>query len=333
MLLDFSQYTHPENVTMAENSFDESVLSFIKKWYSQDEFTVQTSGSTGTPKAIAHSKEAMINSAKLTGEYFGFKQGNTALLCLPADKIAGIMMIVRAIVWKLKLYTINPKLQLDLSLLPMLDFASLIPPQAIENYEQLSCIKTILLGGTGLTPTLEEKLKKHSSNFYLSYGMTETVSHIALRKINGENATPLFSAMPNVSLTTDKDSRLCISAPHLNIEYLQTNDIVKLHTSNTFEFIGRFDNIINSGGLKINIETIEKQVSKIISQPFYIKGIKDERLGEKVALFIEGKPWQKEQIDILNQQLKSIQPKQAIPKEIIFKECFSYTSTGKIKRI
>ncbi|PVX51793.1 O-succinylbenzoic acid--CoA ligase [Balneicella halophila] len=332
MLLDFSQYAHPEDIVNSTNEFDEKVLLFIRKWHSQKKFTVHTSGSTSTPKSIVHTKEAMVNSAKLTGVFFQFQKGNTALLCLPVTKIAGMMMVVRAIVWKLKLYTLPPKFKLDLNSLPKITFGALIPPQAIENFEHLDRIKTILLGGAGVPEHFQEKIKNHPSKFYLSYGMTETVSHIALRKLNGYDASSSFNVMKNITLSTDEESRLCISAPHLGIDLLKTNDVIKLYSNNTFEFVGRYDNIINSGGLKINTEDIEKQLYPYISKPFYIKGAPDSKLGERVVLFIEDKIWNKKKIEKLKEKFRNLKPKQSAPRDIVFKENFSYTSTGKIIR-
>lgn len=332
MLLDFSQHTQPEKFAKAENSFDETVLHFLERWHSQDSFTIHTSGSTGIPKPIVHSKRAMHQSALLTGNYFNFKKGENILLCLPANRIGGIMLIVRAIIWQLKLYTLPPKLKLDIESLPAMDFASLLPVQAIENFAELHHIKNILLGGAALPLHLEKKIQQHKSNFYLSYGMTETLSHIALRKINGKNATLHFTTLPGVSIGIDTDSRLFISASKLGIRKLKTNDIIKILTPTTFEFVGRYDNVINSGGLKINAEAIEKQLAPYVSQSFYIKGIPDAKLGEKVALFIESKQWNAQNLQELEQQIQTIHPKQARPKTIIFQENFAYTPTGKIRK-
>lgn len=332
MLLDFSQHTHPEKFTEATTSFDKAVLRLIQKWHKQDTFSVCTSGSTGIPKKIMHSKAAMQESALLTGNYFNFQRGNSVLLCLPVDKIGGMMLVVRALIWKLKLYTLSPKLQLPIVELPPIDFASLLPAQAVANYQQLHHIKKILLGGAALPANLENKLQELSTSCYLSYGMTETLSHIALRKINGRRKASYFTTLPGISIKIDSEARMCIRAPKLGVENLQTNDIVNILSPTTFEFVGRYDNIINSGGFKINAEEIEKQLTTYITQPFYIKGTPDTKLGEKVTLFIEGEKWNAEQLKILEIHIHSLSPKQARPKTIIFQEKFNYTPTGKIKK-
>lgn len=330
MLLDFSRYKHPEQHCFPTTDFDKEVLLFLQQWHKQDRFTIRTSGSTGVPKPIVHTKEAMQQSARLTGSFFNFQKGHSAVLCLPITKIAGIMMLVRAIVWQLKLYTLPPKQKLNLAALPFIDFAPLLPMQALENFSQLHTIKTILLGGALLPTLLKGKLQRLSSCVYHSYGMTETLSHIALCKVNGEGASETFTALPNVALSVDKESRLHISAPQLGIEGLQTHDIVQLLSPTTFVFVGRHDTVINSGGLKLVAEDIERQLSAFISHNFYVKGTADPLWGEKVTLFIEGKSWCRAMIKDLQKQFQNISPKQAIPKEIIFTEKFTYTPTGKL---
>lgn len=332
MLLDFYSYNEPEKYVTIENSFDEEIIAFIKKWRKENQFSLTTSGSTGTPKEIIIDKSAMINSAKMTGSYFGFKPNQSALLCLPTDKISGMMMLVRAIRWKLRLHTLPPKLHLQLENLPSIDFAPLLPLQAIHNFEKLSQINTILLGGTALPDDLQRKIQKLTSKVFLSYGMTETLSHIAVRRVNGMNATSFYELLNGIKISTDKDDCLKISAPHLHIDMLQTNDIVKIISPQHFFVLGRKDNIINSGGLKIITEQIEQQIQGILKTPYYIIGSPHPTLGEQVTLCIEGNKWKENKLQELKENLKKIQPKQAIPKTIIFIPNFQYTSTGKLIR-
>ncbi len=330
MLLDFSRHEYPEQYCVPETDFDKEVLAFLRRWRAEQHFSIQTSGSTGTPKRITHSKTAMQNSAKLTGNYFNFKQGQKALLCLPIHKIAGIMMLVRAIVWKMQLYTIPPKLKLDLSNLPTLDFAPLLPSQAIQSFDELAKIQTVLLGGVSLPQQLLMQIKGHSSQFFHSYGMTETISHIAI--CNLQKNVNIYSVLPEIAISVNAENCLRIDALMLEVKNLQTNDIVELLTEKTFRFLGRIDSVINSGGLKIIAEDVERQLSDYISQPFYITGTADDKLGEKVTLFIEGDAWQEDKIKALKAQFQRIVPKQAVPRTIIFQEKFSYTETGKVKR-
>ncbi len=330
MLLDFSTYEFPEQYTQPQTDFDEEVLAFLQKWRTQNHFQITTSGSTGIPKVITHSKEHMQNSAKMTGQFFDFQRGNTVLLCLPITKIGGIMLLVRAIVWRLKLYTLPPKLTVNLSDLPATDFASLLPVQALNSFSELGKIKTVLLGGAAISKELFEKIQQHKSRFFHSYGMTEIISHIAICDLQKEQNH--YQVLPNVVITVNAENCLQISAKKLGIEKLQTNDIVKLTSKTSFGFLGRLDNVINSGGLKIIAEEIEKQIRPFILQNFYIAGTADDILGEKVTLFIEDTAWSIEKLTVLKEQLQTIRPKQAIPKEIRFQKQFDYTSTEKIKR-
>ncbi len=330
MLLDFYKYEFPERHCRPETGFDEEVLLFLQLWRKQNTFQIKTSGSTGTPKTIVHSKKYMQKSARLTGTFFQFRKGQTALLCLPIDKIGGMMMLVRAIVWRLKLYTLPPKLKLPLHTLPKIDFASLIPTQAMENFEQLATIKTILLGGAAINTIFFKKLQQHPSSFYLSYGMTETISHIAICDLQKQLNN--YEVLTSVTIGRNEQDCLRITAPELGIFDLQTNDIVALTSERSFQYIGRYDNIINSGGLKIVAEEIEKQLAPHISQNFYISGTPDEKLGETVTLFIESEPWQQHEINELKAEFQNITPPQAIPRKIVFQERFQHTTTGKIKK-
>ncbi len=330
MLLDFSTYEFPECYAQPETDFDNEVLDFLQKWRTQESFQITTSGSTGVPKVITHSKKCMQNSAEMTGNFFGFEKGNSVLLCLPVDKIGGMMLLVRAIVWQLKLYTLPPKLTLDLDKIPEVDFASLLPAQALHNFSQLGKIKTILLGGASVPTTFFEQEQGHSSYFFHSYGMTETISHIAICDLQKEQNN--YHVLPDVEVATNADNCLCISSSKLGVEMLQTNDIVRFTSENSFQFLGRLDNVINSGGLKIIAEEIEKQIRPFVSQNFYVGGTEDAILGEKVTLFIEDKEWSESACEKLRKELEKITPKQAIPRKIIFQESFVYTSTGKIKR-
>lgn len=330
MLLDFSKYSHPEQHFSPQNIFEEKTLQLLDYWHTNETIEITTSGSTGMSKIITHHKKHMLQSAKMTGVFFQFQEGQTALLCLPTDKIAGIMMLVRALHWKMKLYCLPPKLHLDLESLPPLDFAAMIPAQAAENLQKIQRIKTLLLGGAPVSFPLEQNLQKLPTNCFVSYGMTETISHIAARNLSkGEQN---YRTLPNIFVSTDKRNCLVITAEKLGIKNLYTNDIVELSKEKSFKIIGRYDNVINSGGLKIVAEAIEKQIQPLLTQNFYIKGIADEQWGETVALFIESEAFGEQELSMLQERLKSIVPKQAIPKKIIFLPKFNYTTNGKLLR-
>lgn len=329
MFIDFSK-KNPIEMLSPTSEWEIQILDFITQWQRNTVFSIQTSGSTGKPKTIRCHKQQMIASATMTGEYFNFRAGQTALLCLPTNKISGIMMLVRAIVWQLKLYCVPPAITLPLDNLPTLDFAAMIPAQALHNLAQLQKVKKLLLGGAGLPPDLQRRYKSLPSESFLSYGMTETLSHIAIQRIGTHS---YFQTLKGIRITTDERNCLVVDAPSLGIKALHTNDIVSLLANNKFKYLGRYDNIINSGGLKIIPETIEQQINPFISkQLFYVGTSPHPTWGEQLTLFIEGITWDIEKILLLKKQLKKIVPKQAIPQRIIFKKHFPQTSNGKIIR-
>ena len=221
---------------------------FIAKWVdSSSDITLQTSGSTGAPKTILMSKLAMVNSAIATGTYFKLIPGNLALACLPFDYIAAKMMFVRAYVLGLELDCINPTSNPLETVSKSYDFCAMVPLQLENSIEHLQFINTLIVGGAKLSEGLKTKLKNVSTAIYETFGMTETVSHIAVKNIS--KSSPLFEVLPSVTVGVDARNCLIINAPHLVSTPIQTNDVVKLHSITTFEWLGRFDTIINSGGI------------------------------------------------------------------------------------
>lgn len=317
--------------------WEEALFVFLENWLEEsDTIQAQTSGSTGVPKKLELKKEQMKASAKLTNQFFDLQKEDTVLLCLSTNYIAGKMMTVRALVGHLHLIAIEP------TSFPIINepvkFAAMVPMQvetllsSTEGLATMNYIDKLIIGGSATSALLETKLQNVSTNCYATYGMTETVSHIALRKINGSDSSDEYRALEGVWFEQNDRDCLVIHAPHLQAEPFFTNDIVKLKNKNCFEWIGRFDNVINSGGVKLFPETIEKKISSFIAQRFYITSRKDEKLGEKVVLIIENEPFtelKKQQLDV---QLNSNLGKFEKPREIIFKPRFEETSTGKVKR-
>ncbi len=317
--------------------WEEALFVFLENWLEEsDTIQAQTSGSTGVPKKLELKKEQMKASAKLTNQFFDLQKEDTVLLCLSTNYIAGKMMIVRALVGQLHLIAIEPASYPTIN--KPVKLAAMVPMQvetllsSTEGLEVMSYIDKLIIGGSATSALLETKLQNVSTNCYATYGMTETVSHIALRKINGSDSSDEYRALEGVWFEQDERDCLVIHAPHLQAEPFITNDIVILKNSMCFEWIGRFDNVINSGGVKLFPETIEKKISSFIAQRFYITSRKDEKLGEKVVLIIESEPFtelKKQQLDV---QLNSNLGKFEKPREIIFKPRFEETSTGKVKR-
>lgn len=305
------------------NLFEKSIGNFLTEWLNNEDFLlVKTSGSTGKPKQIVLQKKAMMASAKATIQYFDLQPKSSALLCLSADYIGGKMMLVRALTFGLHLDTKEPSSNPLKNNNKVYDFVAMVPMQISASLDKLNQIKTLIIGGAKVNYQLSEEILKTNCNAYETYGMTETISHIAVKKI-GEQA---FTILPNVTISIDDRNCLNIIAPELSEEKIITNDIVELLSDKQFIFKGRFDNVINSGGVKIFPETIEAKLEKFISNRFFISSKADEKFGEKVVLIIEGEK------QILDTSIFESLSKFEIPKEILFVEKFLETETNKINR-
>ncbi|WP_417431034.1 long-chain fatty acid--CoA ligase [Halpernia sp.] len=334
-----------------KNEFECEVVNFIKLWFSEEKYvSVKTSGSTGMPKIIQVEREKMCISAKMTCDFLNLKEGNSALLCLPIEYISGKMMIVRAIERKLKIYVENSSLKPLKNFSKKIDFCAMTPLQVENSLDKIHLIKKLIIGGAKVSEHLKFKISQISnltrgeaelsgtkSQIYETYGMSETLSHIALKEIFPINENyftviarnEAISRFNNIEISKDERNCLQIFAPMLNSEVLKTNDIVEIKNENQFKFIGRADFIINSGGLKISPEVLEKLVKKSIPNELIFVGIKDEILGEKLVLVIEGE----KQNQIL-EKLKEINfpSKNHKPKEVVFLKEFPRSETGKILR-
>ena len=334
----FLQGSEIENFCKEQHSdFFLQIASFINEWLSSDpNINLQTSGSTGKPKSILIEKNKMLYSAARTAEYFDFKEGEKALLCLPINYIAGKMMIVRALLSGLNLICIKPSQNPIDSLQPdiEIDFAAMIPLQLQQaiNMPSLSRIKRILLGGGPVSSELEKEVQQISTQIYHGYGMTETLSHIALRRVNGTEASQSYKALNGISLGLDARNCLTIIAPDLSDETLITNDVVSLTGVNEFIWKGRYDNVIISGGIKLFPEEIESKLQTLFSNRFYIAGIEDVQWGQKLVLIIEGAPFEENTITSLNRSMDELLAKYEVPREIYFVNNFIEANNGKIDR-
>lgn len=311
------------------------LIQFIEQWFNKENFiNIKTSGSTGTPKEIKLFKQHMTNSAKATCTFFNLKENDTALLCLPTKYIGGQMMVVRSIVNHLNLIITKPSLQPLKHLTEKIDFAAFTPQQVFhtlkENKKAFCTIKNTIIGGGAINTKLQRDLQNFGNNIYSTYGMTETCSHVALKKINSSKKE-YFNALPNITFEVNKNNCLVINAPNISNEKITTNDVVNLITNTSFEWLGRYDNVINSGGIKIYPEEVEEKLQTIISEPFYVTSKKDNELGDKLVLVIEGNLSEEEQ-EIIIKKSKEVLQRHHIPKEVIcFKE-FKKTPTEKIIR-
>lgn len=306
------------------DDFEKPVGDFILDWFdSKSYLEVKTSGTTGNAKTIQIPKQAMVNSALATGDFFELRPGDKVLHCLPVKYIAGKMMLIRAMILGLDMDFVAPNSHpLEHNDALKYDFVAMVPLQAKHSVKQLKKVKKLIVGGAKMEKSLETALSKLPTIVYETYGMTETITHIAARKI-GEKS---FTVLPNVTISYDDRNCLVIHAPSISDDVIVTNDLVELLNENQFVFLGRIDNVINSGGIKFIPESIEEKLSGKIDSRFFITGKPDKELGQKVVLVIEGESFAVDTaiFDALDKYEK--------PKEIIFVAQFKETENGKILR-
>jgi O-succinylbenzoic acid--CoA ligase len=311
----------------------------ISDWINPELTTLEifSSGSTGTPKAISHKKQFIQSSAELSMEALDIAPGGHSFLAIPAKHVGGMMLIIRSLIHGLALWYTAPHIRINLNTAEKISLCSITPLQALALLESedssnlfFNQVEIILIGGAVISPAINQWLQSISSLCYESYGMTETISHIALRKINGPDRQDFFTALPGVSLMQEADQSLSIHAPSIGVEHLHTNDIVEWLGDGRFRFLGRKDNVINSGGLKIYPEALELELSSSIFSPFAICGIPSEKYGEEVVLVLEGNPdfLQLEAVESIITALK--RPDR--PRSVLVVDSFPRTENGKILR-
>ena len=308
-------------------AFEKTIGDFLVDWLDGKDFVlVQTSGSTGQPKIIKLSKQAMVNSAMATAKYLDLKPGDTALHCLPSQYIAGKMMLVRAMVLGLEIDIVEPTSQ------PVFDnhkeyrFCAMLPMQLESTKDHINHIDILIVGGSPVSKTLASATQKLQTNIFATYGMTETVTHIALKAINNGVEKSFFETLPDVTISQDKRGCLVIKAPKVTTETIVTNDIVKLYSTTSFEWLGRFDNVINSGGLKLFPEQIEDHLKEKIQSQFFIASEPNETLGQQLILILEADN------NTIDDSVFEGLGKFQIPKAIYAVPQFVMTGSGKIQR-
>lgn len=309
-------------------------LDFMKSWINDKALIeVKTSGSTGKPKIIRLNKNTMVASAQYTCSFLSVIERDTALLCLPSTFIGGKMMIVRAFVNKLRLDTVKPTASVKCK--KKYDLVAMTPHQlsvSLTNHPGLlASIKNLLIGGSETPDMLIDKLQSSKCNCYSTYGMTETSSHIALRKLNGPDRQTFFQTIdPSIKLTVDKNDCLGINAPYLGPTTLETRDVVKILDERSFRISGRFDNVINSGGIKLHPEEIEAKLRPFFAFDFIVFRIDDNRYGERPAILIEKRVKdEKHRIrEVLSSQLNSTER----PETVFIIDKMVKTANGKIHR-
>ena len=317
-------------LTISVKEDEIAIGTFILEWLDNNDFiNVKTSGSTGVPKTIKLQKVHVSNSASATVVYFDLIEGTKALLCLPSEYIAGKMMLVRAMTAGWDLYTSSPEKNPLAKFDEDFDFTAMVPYQVHHSLAELYKVKKLIIGGGAVSQKLEEQLQKIETSVFATYGMTETISHIAIRPLNGVERSSVYNALPEVKFSQDKNGCLQIQAPSISKEIFITNDVVELLSPTSFKLLGRIDNVINTGGVKVHPETIEERLAIHIRQPFFIASEKDEVLGERVILIIESK--KSIALDELSHTFEVLSAYEK-PKRILTSPEFIYTETGKIRR-
>ncbi len=306
----------------------------ILQWLSPTkEMVVYTSGSTGDPKPVTLPKHWLTGSARLTADWLGLAPGSMAWLPLPSTGIGGKMMIIRSLAlgWHLhwQAPSAAPEVPRDLSV----DIAAVTPMQLHGmSAASRSRIKNTLVGGAGITDSLKQHVHGSPSRLISTYGMTETCSHVAACEWTSATETMVYRALPGVRFSTDDRSCLVIDAAHLDHQTVVTNDVVDLAGDNHFTFLGRYDEVINSGGVKVFPSVVEERLAALVSVPVVVHGVPDDRLGSRVVITFEDTPWSPERAEALLQRTKELLPAHSCPKEIRFVEQLERTPLGKIKR-
>ncbi|MFL1895166.1 AMP-binding protein [Aquimarina sp. 2-A2] len=318
--------------------YEQDIGYFLLEWLDSKSFIiVKTSGSTGKPKTIKVLKEQMVNSAKATGEFFKLDSETTALLCLSATYIAGKMMLVRAMVLGWKLDCVPPKSNPLDTVYKQYDFCAMVPLQLDNSINRLHLINKLIVGGGVISENLKSLVQASKTKIFETYGMTETVSHIAARRVNAKKRERkkniYFKTLPNISIAIDERNCLVINAPLLHDKQLITNDVVELKSYKKFDWKGRYDNVINSGGIKLFPEAIEAKLQLLITHRFFVASLPDAVLGEQLILIIESAP-SETLVSSIKEGIANISTlsRYEVPKQIFCIPQFVETDTGKIQR-
>ena len=313
--------------------FERFMGDFLMDWLDQsDSISIETSGTTALPKRMLYKKQALVNSAIATGDFFDVTVGDKALHCLPANFIAGKMMVVRALSLGLDLWVSPPSNHPLDFFKTTFDFVAMVPSQLEASISLLNCCRKVLIGGAPLIGSLKRKavlaVQTEPTELFLSYGMTETLSHIAIAKLTLEDQV-IFSLLPHIHIKENDRGCLSVIAPYISHDTIHTTDIVRILDASHFEWLGRLDFVINSGGVKIHPESLEKAHEKYFSFPFFYSGIPHDLLGEQLVIVV-AQEYLKESQEIL----AKIQfgTKFYKPKGILTVAEFLYTHTFKLRR-
>jgi len=323
-----------------------TLQDFLEEWHNPSPYVrVQTSGSTGDPKPMLVEKRRMLNSARITCNFLGLRPGDSALLCLPLDYIAGKMMVVRAIERGLRLtavppsghpfgsqgqalgpdqnHAVCPRDPCFVAMVPLQVWNTLQEPEERQHLRQ---VRHLIIGGGAIDEALAEQLSSFPNAVWSTYGMTETLSHIALRRLSGPEATEWYTPFESVSVSLSADGCLVIDAPEVCAERLVTRDIAELSADGRFRILGRQDNVICSGGIKIQAEEVERRLKAYLSEPYLISRRADAKFGEVAVLLTEGAT------EAARAACERALPKYFQPRAFVHVEHIPLTATGKPAR-
>jgi len=333
------------NPHTALNGYEAKVLELLRQWLTgAQEFGLRTSGSTGQPQLITLTRRQLAASAARTGDYFDLGPGDRALVCLNCDFIGGKMMLVRGLERNMHLTVVEPHAD-PFAFVPAeaeFDFAAFVPLQmravlAAGRASRLNKMRAILVGGAPVEPSLLAEIQKLKVPVYLTYGMTETASHMALRRLNGPEASPHFRVLPGLHLGQDERGCLTVRGDVTDDKLITTNDRIELIDKHTFDWLGRVDFVINSGGVKVQAEKVELVLDVALaelgqSRRAFVAGHPDERLGQAVTAYVEGEPLasplEKRLLGLLTARLG----KYELPKAVVYVPAFKATASGKLDR-
>lgn len=324
----------------------QNIVIFCRNWLNNTSgFEVKTSGSTGLPKTIFISRQQALSSVALTKSALRLQTGWHSLVCLNTDTIAGKMMLIRSLEIGMNIHVVKPSNNpfKEIKIGTIIDFVSLVPLQLSQILQdgylnELNQTKAILVGGASIGASLENKIQSITTSVYSSYGMTETVSHIALRLINTVNKQTNYRKLPSIEIEKDDRDCLCIKGTVTNNQWIKTNDVVELLPNGYFKILGRIDNVVNSGGVKIQLEAIEQIIADYfteqeITNNFFLTSIPHTTLGSQLVIVMEGEEYNKENKEELLKLLQEQCPKYKAPKLLFFVKHFLLTKSQKVDRI
>ena len=336
---------YPARLDVPLNGYEAKVLGFVRQWLSgTQEFVLHTSGSTGTPSAIPLRRRQLEASARRTADFFDLGAGDRALVCLNCEYIGGLMMLVRGLERNMHLTIVEPHADPFAYVAEgaEFDFSAFVPLQlktvlAAGHAPRLNQMKAFLIGGAPADAALQQELQPLKAAAWLTYGMTETCSHVALRRLNGPHAGPTFRVLPGIAAGQDERGCLTLRGDVTDDQLIVTNDVVLLRDAHTFEWLGRADFVINSGGVKVPAEKVELVLDVALaeigaSRRCFVAGQPDARLGQAVTAFIEGPALTAGQELQLKTLLAARLGRYEQPRQFTYVPEFQVTAAGKLNR-